>query len=264
MTFVKGFETAMSPEGETTVGATVKTFSIVEGLQELDGAGISELAEHLDMPKSSVHNYLHTLEDLGYVICHEGQYWVGLRFLDLGGYIRSHYRVFQAGQDEADNLAEETGELVNIAVEEHGNGVPLYRSAGNRAVPIDTRIGKRLYLSTTALGKAILAHLPENRVDEIIDRHGLPRMTNNTICDRETLFEELATIRKQGYAYDDEERLNGVRCVAAPVQTEDGEVVGSISVSGPTHRMKGDRFERELPERVLQASNVIELNVTYS
>ena len=264
MILVERLRPVMSLEGQTTVGAAVKTFRIVEGLQELDGAGISELAEHLDMPKSSVHNYLHTLEDLGYIICVDGQYWVGLRFLELGGYIRGHYRVFEAGQDEADELAEETGELVNIAVEEHGAGVHVYRAAGNRAVPIDTRIGKRSYLSTTALGKAILAYLPEDRVEEIIDRHGLPRMTKNTICDRDALFEELATIREQGYAFDDEERLNGVRCVAAPIRTDDGEVIGSISVAGPTHRMKGDRFERELPERVLQASNVIELNVTYS
>lgn len=253
----------MDPKGQTTIGAAVKTFRIVEGLQELDGAGISELADHLDMPKSSVHNYLHTLEDLGYVLRHEGEYWVGLQFLELGGYIRSHYRVFNAGQEEADDLAEETGELVNIAVEEHGVAVHLYRSAGNRAVPIDTRIGKRSYLSTTALGKAILAYLPEDRIDEIIDRHGLPRMTENTIDDRETLMEELARIRERGYADNDEERLSGVRCVAAPIRTDDGEVIGSINVAGPTHRMKGNRYERELPERVLQASNVIELNVTY-
>jgi DNA-binding IclR family transcriptional regulator len=254
----------MSPEGQDTIGATVKTFRIVEGLKELNGAGISELANHLDMPKSSVHNYLHTLEDLGYVDCLEGEYCVGLRFLDLGGYVRNHCEIFDAAKDEADTLAEETGELVNVLVEEHGYGVHIYRAAGTHAVPIDTRIGKHTALSTTALGKAILAHLPEDRVDEIVDRHGLPQPTPNAIGDRQTLFEQLETIRERGYARDDEERLNGIRCVAAPVQTADGEVLGAVSVAGPTHRMKGDRFDRELPDRVLQASNVIELNVTYS
>jgi DNA-binding IclR family transcriptional regulator len=114
------------------------------------------------------------------------------------------------------------------------------------------------------MGKAILAHLPESRVHEILDRHGLPEKTEQTITERDALFEELSEIRERGVAFDREERLSGLRCVAVPILSNSSRVEGALSVSGPTSRMQGERFESELPERLRSAANVIELNITYS
>lgn len=252
------------PRKGNTITATRTSLQIVEALKRLDGAGVTAVAKDLEMTKSTVHNHLRTLEDEGYITNEDNIYRVGLRFLELGEYKRNRMDIYRKARPEVTSLAEKTGEMANAAVEEHGKGVYITRAEGTEAVTVDTYAGKRVNLHCTALGKTILAELPEQRVDDIIDTHGLPARTENTITDREALNSELAEIRKQGYAYDREERLSGLRCVAAPVVPEDGEIVAALSVSGPTTRIKGDRFHKDIPELLRSAANVIEINLTYS
>jgi len=151
-----------------------------------------------------------------------------------------------------------------MMIEEHGRGVFLYKVRGSKAVQLDTHAGKRVPLQTTAMGKTILAYQPRDEVEEIFDRHGLPQITEHTITDREELFDVLAEIRERGYAYDDEERVNGMRCVAAPITDGDNRAIAAISVSGPKSRLSGDSFTDELPDTVLRSTNVIEVNLAYS
>lgn len=245
------------------VKSTVTTFRILEALKELDGARVTDLSRHLDLPKSSVHNYLSTLEQEEYVVKEDNTYSLGLRFLDFGTKARSNLPLYEFGKPEVRSLAEETGELVNLLVEEHGKGVYIHRETGEDAVMVDTNTGQRIHLHNTGLGKAILAHYPRERVEAILDQHGMPATTDNTVTERETLFEELAEVRETGFAYDDEERLDGLRCVATPILNNDDEVLGAMSVSGPTSRMSTQRFTEEVPQLLENAVNVIELNVTY-
>lgn len=249
--------------GDNTVGASERTFRILETLSEHDGMGVTELAEEFDLPKSTIHNHLNTLLQNEYIVKEDGTYRIGLRSLKLGAHARRRKDIYEKGKPEVDKLAQQTGELANLAVEEHGRGVYLYLTKGDQAVGLDTFAGKRFHLHCTALGKAILAHLPEERTAEIIDRHGLPERTANTITDRDELFKELATIRDQGYAYDRAERLEGLCCVAAPIKRHDGEILGAISVARPTSRMKPDRLD-EITDQLLDSANVIELNIMYS
>ncbi|MEF8827751.1 MAG: IclR family transcriptional regulator [Haloarcula sp.] len=253
----------MAPE-QNTITATRTSLRIVEALKRLDGAGATAVADDLDMAKSTVHNHLQTLEDEGYITEEESAYHVGLRFLELGEYKRNRMDIYEKARPEVASLAEKTGEMANAAVEEHGEGVYIARAEGTEAVSVDTYAGKRVNLHCTALGKTILAELPEERVDDIIDTHGLPARTDNTITDRAELKAELADIRERGHAYDREERLPGLRCVAAPVTSEDGEPVAALSVSGPTSRIRGDRFHEEIPEMLQSAVNVVEINLVYS
>jgi DNA-binding IclR family transcriptional regulator len=253
----------MTPQATNPVKSVEVMFTIVEAIKELDGAGVTELADHLDLPKSTIHNYLATLEQEEYVLKEGTRYRVGLRFLDLGAYARDQVEMFEVAKPELEHLAGETGELANLLVEEHGTGSYLYRTRGGMAVQVKGHVGTRAPLHSTGLGKAILAHLPESRVEAIVDEHGLPASTPQTITDPDELFAELETIRERGYAFDDEERLRGLRCVAAPIQANE-EVVGAISVSGPTNRLRADRYREELPRKLLEVQNVIELNVTYS
>ncbi|WP_129115497.1 IclR family transcriptional regulator [Halegenticoccus tardaugens] len=249
--------------GAPSVQATETSFRIIEALMAREGAGVTELSQHLELPKSTVYNHLKTLERNEYVTKREGTYDIGLRFLQLGEYARNRRRVTKIGPPEIDKLAEQTNEMANLLVEEHGRGVFVYKSKGPDAVHMDTHEGKRVHLHTTAFGKAIMAYLPEERVDAIIDRHGLPRATPHTITDRDELFDELEVIEKRGYAFDREERLTGLQCVAAPVMTDDAIVAG-VSVSGPKSRMQGEWFTDELPSLVKGTANVIEINLTYS
>ena len=253
----------MAP-AENTITATRTSLRIVEALKRLDGASLTAVAEDLDIAKSTVHNHLHTLEDEGYITSEGSVYRVGLRFLELGEYKRNRMDIYEIARPEVASLAEKTGEMANAAVEEHGEGVYITRSEGTEAVTVDTYAGKRVKLHCTALGKTILAQLPEERVDEIVDTHGLPARTENTIPDRTELKTELDQVRERGYAYDREERLRGLRCVAAPIVVEDGDLVAALSVSGPTTRIRGDLFHEEIPELLLSAANVVEINLAYS
>lgn len=253
----------MANRSRYPVKAAATSFEIIETLHDLDGAGVAELAAELDMPKSTVHDHLRTLTELEYLVNRNGTYSVGARFLELGGFVRNQRKLYRIAEPEIKKLADETGEHANLMIEEHGKGVFLYKAKGEDAVQLDTHVGMRVDLHTTAMGKAILSHLPDDHVDAIIDRHGLPAVTENTITTEAELEEELTTITRRGYAIDDEERVKGMRCVAAPITDESNDPIGAISVSGPTNRFNDDVFDEQIPKHVLSTANVIEVNMTY-
>lgn len=245
------------------VDATQTTIRVIEAIKELNGAGVSEIADRLGLPTSTVHDHLRTLHENEFVVKRDGNYEVGARFLEIGGYARSNRDIYQIAEPEIQKLAAKTGEHANLMIEEFGQGVFLLKVKGEDAFELDTHVGKRVNLQTTAMGKTILANLPEERVDEIIEEHGLPEITPQTTTDRDELDAELAQVREQGYAVDDEERISGVRCVAAPVLGDEGEVIAAVSVTGPKSGMQGERFEQEIPDLVLRTANVVEVNLKY-
>lgn len=177
-------------EAKHPVQTTEKTLSLVEELKQRGECGVTELAGELEMGKSAVHNHLMTLRKHGYVTKEDERYRLSLKFLDVGGYIRRSMELYQVAKPEVKSLANETGELANLLVEEHGWGVYLMRSKGEQAVNLDTYAGRCTLLHTTALGKVILAHLPEQQVEDIVDRRGLERKTPNSIETREELRSE--------------------------------------------------------------------------
>jgi len=251
-------------ESPRTLKTVERTTQIINALETLDGAGVTELASHLDMSKSSTYHYLSTLREKDFVVKNGDQYELGLQLLLSGEYVRNRNTLYRYGKEEVEELAEVTGEYANLFTEQHGKGINLYKVRGNDAVGSGYQTDKLQQpdqLHCTATGKAILAHLPEERVDDILDQHGLPERTANTITDREELNDELATIRERGYAYNDEEEVEGLRAVGAPVIDRDETVLGSLSVAGPTSRLKGALFNEGLPEQVQRAANVIEVNI---
>ena len=236
--------------------------NILEALREMEGASVSELAERLDRSKATVHSHLATLADNELVVKQDGTNEISLRFVDIGEYAKSRIDIYDVAKAEVDRLAEETGEVAQFMIEEHGRGVYLHKARGENAIQTASYTGNRKDLHCTALGKAILSQLSTDRVNEIVDRHGLPQRTEKTVSTREELFDELETIRERGVAFDDEEILHGLRCIAASIRHPTGDINGAISISGPTSRFKGDRFHEELPEIVQGAANVIEVNAT--
>lgn len=253
--------TAGSPRTLKTVS---RAFDVVRALEELDGAGVTELADHLDLSKSVAYNYLSTLREEKYVVKEGDTYRLSLQFLLVGEYVRYQNILYRIGKSELEELAETTGEFAHLATEQHGLGVNLYKVSGEKAVGSEYQVNKLQradYLHFSATGKAILAHLPRERVEWIIDKYGLPAKTENTITDRDALFEELATIRERGYSLNDEEEIKGLQAIGAPVTNRHGRVLGSISVSGPVRRMKRSDYHEEIIESVINTANVIEVNV---
>lgn len=129
-------------------------------------------------------------------------------------------------------------------------------------LPFDEYPGMRMQLHATASGKAILAHLEEARVSEIVEQYGLPAMTKNTISNHVDLESDLEIIRDQGYAISREESIEGLYSIASPVVDDDGELRGAICVYGPIGRLKESRIE-EISELVIQTANVSEMNINH-
>ncbi|WP_255197570.1 IclR family transcriptional regulator [Halorarius litoreus] len=244
------------------VKTTEVAFDVVEALLELEGARFTDLVDHMDMPKSTLHDHLRTLESMGVVVKSDNIYRVGSRFLELGARARKQQPIYEAGRPEVEDLAKETGEHASLSIEERGRAVLLHVAKGTNAVNLDAYAGRPTPLHANAAGKVMLAHLPEERIDEIIEDHGLAAYTTYTITDPAVLKEELETIREQRYATDTNELVEGVKGVAAPI-LDRGAVVGAIAVGGPANRMRGERFDETLPDLLLSASNIIELNLTY-
>lgn len=250
-----------------TLKTVSKSIEILDVLMKIDSAGVTELAQHLDISKSTMYTYLKTLEQNEFVTKNGDKYQLSYNFLVLGEYVRNRSPLYQRGKDEIDELAVETGQYAHLVVEENGRGLNLYKAKGEKAVGDDYQAAKfqqRDYLHITASGKAILAYLPHDRVEEIIDRHGLPARTDQTITERDSLFDELSEIREQGFAYNDGEEIEGFRAVGAPIKHRNGEILGSLSVSGPKSVFKDQIFYEDITELVTRTANIIEVNINMS
>lgn len=256
-------ERSCAPDGGTVL-ADETLLDIVEHLHDDAGATVTEIANELGYAKSTVHNHLSTLYGRGYVLKDGTAYHLGLRFLAVGERTRNRYPASQLAKEKVDDLARETGERAQFIVEEHGDGVYLHRALGERAVRTDPGIGNRIPLHATAAGKAILANVSEERLFDIAERTAFEAITERTITDESALRDELEEIRERGYAFNDQENLDGLRAVGVPITGPNDEVIGALSVSGPNHRFKGESFERELPNLLLGTANELELNIAYS
>lgn len=246
-----------------TINAVEMSMRILETLRELEGAGVTEIAERVGTTKATVHNHLRTLEQEDLVVQEEsGEYDVGLRFLDMAHYAKSRFPISQIVEDEVDKLAGESGEMALFTVEEHWQGVTLYVAYGENAVQTPIYIGNREPLHNTAVGKAILAHKPEEEIERFLDEEGLTPVTEQTITDRDEFLAELEEVRKRGIAYNREEAIHGLVGVGAPIKRHNGTVTGALSIIGPGSRMEDDRLEREFADMITRSANIIEINST--
>lgn len=237
---------------------------IIDLLRKSGKAGVTEIAEELGISKGTACTYLKTLEEGELIVQPNEKYELSKKFLVIGEYVRNQQELYRKGKKKIDRLADETAHYAHIVVEENGRGINLYQAKGSEAIGDEYQEAKfhhRDYLHMTAAGKAILAQLPPETFDEIIDRHGLPANTENTITDRNLLSMNLEEIRDRGYALNDEEEIEGFRAVAAPIMGRDGDVLGSLSVSGPTSFLSDENFHETIPEKVTQTANIIEVDI---
>ncbi|QLG61747.1 IclR family transcriptional regulator [Halorarum salinum] len=250
-------------EADVPIRATQRSMAIVEEIMRRERAGVTELAEYFGFSKSTIHDHLTTLVRLKYLRREGDEYAVGLRFLSLGGHARQLEELYEIAKPEIDDLAAETGEAAKLVVEDAGRGIYLYQARGGQAVQTDSHVGMRVYLHSCATGKAMLAYIPRERVREIVDEYGLPEWTEHTITDEGELYEELDAIRDRKIAIDDEERIRGLRCVATPIIRDD-ELLGAISISGPTKRFDNDEYVDEISDLIRNTARVIEINAKYT
>lgn len=251
----------MPPSNE--IGATKTSFNIVESLIKLDGGSVSELADALDIPKSTVHSHLKTLENIGYITSEHGHYHVSTRFLDIGARRRQQRDIYKKSKSELEKLGAETEEHASLFIEEDGYTIISETIEGNPSLQVDSHAGLRMVMQNCAPGKAILAFKSDDFVERVINEFGFRAMTENSITSRDALFDELQEIQEQGYAFDREERIEGMRAVAAPILNKNSRPEGALSIFGPANHITGERFTEKIPQILIQSTNMIELNLNY-
>ena len=249
------------PQAPTTVDAVERAVSVIDALKKLGGAGVTELAEDLEMSKSGVYKQLATLVKTGYVTKQENEYQLSYRFLLMGEYVKTTSQLHQIGAAEVNKLAKKSDYFAYLTAMGEDFAYCIHTADGDDAVVPSLSVGKQLSLHSSAAGKSILAELPEKKQSQVLDRP-LAAKTSETVTDQEKLATGLEQIREEGVAFEDEENVPGMRGVGAPILDEDDAVVGSIAVSGPLSLLTDEHFRDELPSLIRQTKNFIEVKIS--
>jgi len=247
---------------ENSIGSLERAFDIVRLLRDMGSLTLTEIAEELDIPTSTVHVYLKTLEQEGFVTVEDRQYRNSLKFLEVGGQVRQQLDIYRAAAPGLSDIARVTGERAGLGVEENGKRVLIGAEDGRGAVSDNIPTGEFTEMHWTGLGKCLLAHLPRQRREAIIEDSDLPRATENTITDPEQLREELLTIRDQGFAIEDEERRDGIRSVDVPILMPEGKIIAAIGVTGPINRFGAEQLPQYI-SILRDKANEIKLKTVY-
>lgn len=211
-----------------------------------NGLTFSQLARRLDFPKSSVHSILVTFERLGYLqkLESSGRYVAGLNLVRIGTAASQGMTLRQKAGPILCDLTQKTGLTAHLAILEGREALLVAKVQPFGTAPMATWIGKRIDYHCTSLGKALIAWLREEEVDQLVNQRKMLRHNENTISTLARLKEDLARTRTAGYSVDDEEEELGVRCVGAPVMAATGEVSAAVSVSGTIQEVRQEDIPR--------------------
>jgi len=225
------------------VQSVERAVTILDILARSGESGVTEIAAEIGVHKSTAFRLLSTLEGSGLVeqTGDRGKYRLGVGVLRLAGATAARLDVVKEARAVCRKLAADTGETVNVAVLSESSALYLDQVAGSSALQPHNWVGQHIPLHATSNGKVLVSELDESALDAILGK--LPAYTPHTITRRPRLREELDRVRKQGYALGIDELEVGLSAVAAPVRNAHGDVVASMSVSGPTFRLGSDRLD---------------------
>ena len=233
--------------------------TLARGLRILDliadadrALGVTEIAHQLQLDKSTVSRLVRTLANYGYVQVHDGSrgYVLGKRVRQISWHYLNRMPVRETAKPHLYRLVKKTGECAHTAVYSSGKALMIDDVEAEASLRVVGGIGRLIPLHCTAVGKVLLAF------SDVPIPAALEKKTANTITERAALLEHLETIRQQGYAFDDEEHQEGVRCLAAPVYDYMGAAVAAIGISGPTVRVTDDRVA-ELAQIVVEEARAL-------
>lgn len=247
-------------ESGDQVQSLVRAFTLLNRIAESpdNGATLTDLAQQVGLPASTAHRLLTTLEQERYVKFNpEGRLWsVGVQAFVTGCSFTKTRSLAAIARPHMRHLMEESEETVNLAVENEGEAVYLAQAECRQIMRVFARPGMRVPLHCSGVGKAILSELSDKRLSKILHQHGMPRLTVKTITTPSSLRADLDRVRAVGYAVDDEEHAVGLRCIAAPIFDETGDVIAAISASGPMVRIVEERIA-QLGALVLETAREI-------
>ena len=247
----------MTPRGENPLTTLEKCIQILTLLSEAAQLQVSEIAERLNLPRSTAYRYIAALRSHHLVeAVEEGSgYRLGAKILELAATM-SRRPIRDIALPYMERIARETGETVILCGLREHVGICLEKVDGHHALRVSYELGDTYPLHASATGKAIYAHLNPKERKAILDEVGLDRFTETTITDPETLNREASRVRETGYSESDGEAIVGTRGMAAPIFSFTGRIVASIGASVPSHRGEGENRQR-LIDLLVQAAEDI-------
>jgi DNA-binding IclR family transcriptional regulator len=233
-----------APHGTYKVQALDRAFAVLDLLGESDTPlGLAQVASALQLHKSTAHRFLMVLERHHMVErTVSGKFRLGLRLFDFGNRAIEQYDLRERAQPHLRRLVAETEETAHLCILEQARVIYIDKIEPARSVRMITRIGASNPVHCTSVGKAMLAFLPEDRAADIIRRTRFERFTTRTIANAESLRAEVEKTRRRGYAVDDEELEEGLRCIAVPVLDAQRQPVAAVSISGPSFRVTAQKL----------------------
>lgn len=222
-----------------------RAFSILEALSDGE-IGLVELSKRVGLNKSTVYRLLNTLISKGYVSQNfdNSKYKLTLKTLQIGSKVQSNLNIVNIAKPYIQQLSLDTNEVVHLVHIENNELIYIDKIESNNTIRMHSYIGKSIPLYSSAVGKAYLAHLKENDFLSIWNdlQNNIIEFTRNTITTKERMLKEIAAIRKQGYAIDNEENEEGVICVASPIFNFNKELNYAISISTPKMRINQEKI----------------------
>lgn len=240
------------------VNSLVRAIRILEAFNQNEKMGITGISKKLNLPKSTTHMIVNTLVHEGILEkdINTNNYQLGLKLFELGNRARSNLEIRKVATPYLKDLNEFFDETVHLTILDNYEVLYVECFESTKRLRTYSVIGVRAPLHCTAVGKAIMAFLPDEEIVKVIEEKGLQRFTQNTITEKELLMKELQKIRKLGYAVDNMEHEEGVRCVGAPLWNHTGNVFASISVSGPSQRLGYEKIP-DIAKKVMSVANEI-------
>jgi len=216
-----------------------KTLDILEEIKTADsGYRLADLARKVELPKATVYRILTTLEGRGYLDrAADGSYRMAKKLFELQRSEPLEQLLHRAAGPVMERLVASSKETVNLGILDAGEVVVINTVESPQAVRMSSKIGNRRLPHSTALGKVLLAGMPDKEILRLIRMKGLPRLTEQTLTTKTALMQEIARVRQQGWALDNQENELEGRCIGAPILDPDGKVVAALSISGPVFRM---------------------------
>jgi DNA-binding IclR family transcriptional regulator len=246
-----------SPSGRPTVPALHKAFSIVDLVAKEGRTSFTAIHKGLNLPKSSAHQLINALCDLGLLqLDPDGGYVLGLRLCELGSIAAGQRSIERDAMPYLRDLARDVEMTCHLGILEGHEAIYLAKVEWEQQIKINTWVGKRLSLYSSSLGKALLAWRPEAEREELIAGIEWVRKTPNTIADAATLRAHLAEVRARGWATDDEEDVLNIRCAAAPIFGARGAVIAALSIVGTVLQVRREDIPR-LGERACAVAGTI-------
>lgn len=239
------------------VSAAVRVLSILEKLTRQRAITLEELSREIKLAKPTVYRFLLTLQELGYARRADGERWaITFKMFNVGSRVLDHLDLHAAARPVAEKLAEELGETVHMGVLDGDSAVYVLKIESQNNIRMYSRVGRRMPLYCTSIGKALLAFMSEGERDVALKGVRLLAMTKTTITSRAALNAELARVRKQGFALDNEEREEGVHCIGAPIFDYTGAVVAALSASWPSFRYSRGEEKEKVGKVKAAAANI--------